>query len=686
MSKPIYIDRPPRIQSELPVGEADFPCIPDQPDQVRARLLQLGLPLITIIGCMLVSLLSDSGRSLYLLSPMALSVVASVAFSFYSFRKERRRIAEVERAYANRLAELNKEMHTTHDLQRCFYSYNYPDHQTTLGIVRRADRGAEKTERATVRLWERRADDVDFGVIRLGVGSLPSTTIYTLQETSEVFADDGWQHRVVSAQSWLPVKLGLMAGNKPRTLVFSAKRDGVHGMIAGSTGSGKSELLMTTIVSMALRYDPRMLNFVLVDYKDGGAFKSFEGLPHYVDMVTDLNEAAAKRMFTAISTELRRRQKLNAETGTMSIAEYRARGLHLTHAPYPYLFIIIDEFDEMIADSSEFSAELDRISRVGCSHGVNLVLASQLSTGVSDQMRANIKLRICLRVEGADTSRERLRRSDAVSLPDDMPGRGYLQVGNENIELIQVAYTGSHHDPSVQHSQEIDKTDAPWNLVRTKTKGFADHTATTRKMPIAADPILKSAVTAGFEQWLDQAEQRDEQSPNKVDGNTRLLRYRCGRWIALRRAQLAITNAMVIKQMGLDEQTLLLIESGMSVEVGMLAEDPMKLGGLLVREGDDPAWIADIVAVACCKKSSLRDERAMHQMMSELQPTIAQAPGEGRDKASEADVRIKLNMNHSARSCSRTRSNLRRGQQYPHRPRGTQACSTQISRRGRRGR
>ena len=157
-----------------------------------------------------------------------------------------------------------------------------------------------------------------------------------------------------------------------------------------------------------------ILNFLLVDYKGGGAFKPFADLPHCVDMITNLNKSAVNRVFTTINAEMQRRQKLNAETGTNDIVEYRKKGLHKTHAPYPHLFIIIDEFAEMITDAPEFRDELDSITRVGRSAGVNLILASQRPIGVSDQMRANIKLRICLRVEGMDTSREMLRRPDAA--------------------------------------------------------------------------------------------------------------------------------------------------------------------------------------------------------------------------------------------------------------------------------
>ncbi len=259
----------------------------------------------------------------------------------------------------------------------------------------------------------------------------------------EAAVRERWALNASAAQAdWLRVTMGIIAGNRKRTLRLEAKWDGVHGLVAGGTGSGKSELLMTMVVGLALNYSPDILNFVLVDYKGGGAFKPFEGLPHVVDIVTNLNKVGVDRMFTAINAEIRRRQGRNADTGTKDIIEYRRKGLHLTGEPYPHLFVIIDEYSEMIDDNPEYKEQLESITRVGRSQGINLVLASQRPKGVTDQIRANIKFRICLRVEQADASAEMLRRPDAAYLPNGMPGRGYLQVGNEGLELIQMSYTG----------------------------------------------------------------------------------------------------------------------------------------------------------------------------------------------------------------------------------------------------
>jgi DNA segregation ATPase FtsK/SpoIIIE, S-DNA-T family len=246
---------------------------------------------------------------------------------------------------------------------------------------------------------------------------------------------------------WLYTAVGLLSGNEPRVLTFSAKADGVHGLIAGSTGSGKSELLMTLIIGMALNFSPDVLNFVLVDYKGGSAFEPFKKLPHKVDIVTNLDQSATARVFASIIAELDRRQKLNTYTNSKDIVHYRKKGLNLDpeRPPYPHLFIIIDEFAEMISGNAEYKAQLESITRLGRALGVTLILAAQRPVGVTDQMRANIKFRICLRVETPDDSRELLRRSDAAFLPPGIPGRGYLQIGNENIEMIQTAYAGGDY-------------------------------------------------------------------------------------------------------------------------------------------------------------------------------------------------------------------------------------------------
>lgn len=291
--------------------------------------------------------------------------------------------------------------------------------------------------------------------IRRGYGSSLAATV-TLMEMLNVssidelqeYARENWRRSMdPNSAAWLHTAIGLLSGNDQRVLTFSADADGVHGIIAGSTGSGKSELLMTLIIGLALNFNPDVLNFVLVDYKGGSAFDPFKSLPHQVDIVTNLDQSGTARVFASIIAELDRRQKLNTDKKVKDIVAYRKKGYNLDpdQKPYPHLFIVIDEFAEMISGNAEYKAQLESITRLGRALGVTLILAAQRPVGVTDQMRANIKFRICLRVETPDDSREVLRRADAAYLPPGIPGRGYLQIGNENVELIQTAYTGGDY-------------------------------------------------------------------------------------------------------------------------------------------------------------------------------------------------------------------------------------------------
>jgi DNA segregation ATPase FtsK/SpoIIIE-like protein len=313
-----------------------------------------------------------------------------------------------------------------------------------------------------------------------GVLMMPMLKVNTEEELRQMTTEIWRKNATPEHADWLKGPLGLLSGGDVRSLKFAAHADGVHGLIAGSTGSGKSELLMTMILGLALNYDPSIVNFVLVDFKGGAAFEPFRNLPHVVDIVTNLKGSAVERMFAAITAELNRRQAINVATDSKHIVHYRQRRLHLppygkpvVHkgkeyhtAPYPHLFVFIDEFAEMIAENPEYKAQLNSITRLGRALGVTLILAAQRPTGVTDQMRANIKFRIALRVETREESSEVLRRPDAAYLPTGIPGRGYLQVGNENIELIQVAWTGNDY----RGGRQVEKPNVVWHD-RGKKKG-----------------------------------------------------------------------------------------------------------------------------------------------------------------------------------------------------------------------
>ncbi|HEV2583355.1 MAG TPA: FtsK/SpoIIIE domain-containing protein, partial [Ktedonobacteraceae bacterium] len=223
---------------------------------------------------------------------------------------------------------------------------------------------------------------------------------------------------------------------------FSDNAHGPHGIIAGTTGAGKSELLSSLIIGLALTHHPHLVNFVLVDFKGGAAFKPFEKMPHTVGMVSDLSGNLTERALHALKSELRRREHILGEANVKKIAQYQA--LHAqnptTFPPLPNLFIIIDEFAELAKEHPTFMDGLVSVVQKGRSLGVHLILATQKPTGsVNANIWSNLKFRICLRVASVQDSRDILGRSEAGLLPISIPGRTYFQVGAEIFELFQSA-------------------------------------------------------------------------------------------------------------------------------------------------------------------------------------------------------------------------------------------------------
>jgi len=254
-----------------------------------------------------------------------------------------------------------------------------------------------------------------------------------------------WKDR--SLGRYLKVPIGDRRGNQPMVLDLNHTGHGPHGLIAGTTGSGKSELVQTLVVALALTHHPYDVGFVLVDFKGGGTFSELKELPHTLGMVTDLSGNLTMRALVALEAEVDRRKQLFNDAGVNDIGPYQQlywRGK--VEKALPRLVVIIDEFAELVSDHPDFMDGLIAIARVGRSLGVHLILATQSPAGVvKQQIWANAKFRICLRVESRQESQEMLHRPEAANLPR-MPGRGYLQVGNNDVfELFQVARVAGHY-------------------------------------------------------------------------------------------------------------------------------------------------------------------------------------------------------------------------------------------------
>jgi len=246
----------------------------------------------------------------------------------------------------------------------------------------------------------------------------------------------------------LAVPIGKRAGGEALLLDLHERGHGPHGLMAGATGSGKSELLQSLIASLAVHFHPHQVAFVLVDYKGGGMANAFLEIPHLVGTVTNLQGNLAVRALTALRSELQRRQMLLAQAGVNQIDEYQRRYRQGdVHEPLPHLVIIVDEFAELATDQPDFMKELIGAVRVGRSLGVHLILATQKPAGVvNEQIWGNARFRLCLRVERPEDSQEVLKRPDAANLTQ--AGRAYFQVGNNEVfELFQAAWGGAPYIP-----------------------------------------------------------------------------------------------------------------------------------------------------------------------------------------------------------------------------------------------
>ncbi|MFI7101343.1 FtsK/SpoIIIE domain-containing protein [Streptomyces sp. NPDC050161] len=222
-------------------------------------------------------------------------------------------------------------------------------------------------------------------------------------------------------------------------------RDGPHGLVAGTTGAGKSELLQTMIASLAAVNRPDELTFVLIDYKGGSAFRECAELPHTLGMVTDLDGHLVQRALASLDAELRRREQLLADTEAKDHADYRAKRARNGELPaLPRLLIVIDEFATLVREVPDFVPGLISLAQRGRSLGLHLILATQRPGGsVSTDIKANTNLRIALRVTDKTESQDIINSGDAVSISSATPGRALVRRGEHAPTPFQTAWVGA---------------------------------------------------------------------------------------------------------------------------------------------------------------------------------------------------------------------------------------------------
>lgn len=267
-------------------------------------------------------------------------------------------------------------------------------------------------------------------------------------------------------RDFLRVPVGLTDRHEPVLLDLkeSARLGmGPHGLCVGATGSGKSELLRTLVLALAATHSPEDLALVLVDYKGGATFAPFAELPHVAGVITNLENQAGlvERVHASLAGEVKRRQQVLKDAGNVADIGHYAT-LRATERPeleaLPHLFVVIDEFGELITAKPDFIDLFLSIGRIGRSIGVHLLLSSQrIEGGKLKGLDTYLSYRLGLRTFSADESRTVLDTTDAFHLPP-LPGFGYLKVDTSTYERFKAGYvSGAHRGPT----RDEDDTDAP---------------------------------------------------------------------------------------------------------------------------------------------------------------------------------------------------------------------------------
>lgn len=276
-------------------------------------------------------------------------------------------------------------------------------------------------------------------------GTLSFFEMYGIRRPEELHVLEKWRKN--RTYDNMKALVGQKAGGTPWYLDVHEKYHGPHGLIAGTTGSGKSETLQTYILSLALNFSPDDVGFFLIDYKGGGMANLFDGLPHMIGQISNLSGNQVKRAMVSIKSENKRRQRIFNEHGVNNINLYtRMYKNNEASVPVPHMFIIIDEFAELKREEPDFMRELISVAQVGRSLGVHLILATQKPSGtVDDNIWSNSRFRLCLRVQDRQDSNDMLHRPDAAYITQ--AGRCYMQVGNDELfELFQSGYSGAVYD------------------------------------------------------------------------------------------------------------------------------------------------------------------------------------------------------------------------------------------------
>jgi len=312
---------------------------------------------------------------------------------------------------------------------------------------------------------------------------------YGLRRPKEYALEAAWAK--AETHKGMAVPIGVRANGEPFMFDIHAKKHGPHGLVAGMTGSGKSEMVQTWILSMALKFSPEDVSFVLIDFKGTGLILPFRNLPHLAGTISDLDTSIVRNLI-ALENELTRRKVLLDKYDVNTIGAYKK--LHKegkADEPLSYLFVIIDEFAEFKMQYPEFMAVVNRIFATGRALGVSIILLTQKPTNVvDDKMNANTRFRWCLKVASSADSKDMLGHADAAKITN--PGRAIVQIGEDEVyETIQSYYSGApynpYQDPALSNTDKVTVVDLQGNRASYEAEKTTGYRAAKNEIDVIVD-------------------------------------------------------------------------------------------------------------------------------------------------------------------------------------------------------
>ncbi|WP_332873405.1 type VII secretion protein EccCa [Actinocorallia populi] len=340
-------------------------------------------------------------------------------------------------------------------------------------------------------------------------GATTLTQLFGITDPRRVDLASSWRPR--PPRSRLRVPVGVDPSGRPVELDIKEAAQGgfgPHGLCIGATGAGKSEFLRTLVLGLAMTHSSEVLNFVLVDFKGGATFLGMDGLHHVSAVITNLEDELplVDRMYDALHGEMVRRQELLRAAGNYaSLRDYeKAREQGVDLKPMPTLFLVLDEFSELLSAKPEFAELFVMIGRLGRSLGVHLLLASQrLEEGKLRGLDTHLSYRIGLRTFSAMESRVVLGVPDAYELPQ-APGHGYLKVGTEQMTRFRAAYVSGPVSEEVAAASGMQDSSGQARRIVPYTATPAPLAAQERQEPAQQEPERKESQETLFDAVVKQ--------------------------------------------------------------------------------------------------------------------------------------------------------------------------------------